>query len=382
MNPLEGINYEAGENRFIKCEKVKSRLVYGDPENVPKPFVTVVVPTYRRVHLLKQALESIITQRETDFAWDIVVVDNEPDNGKENDTERLIRSLRNDRILLYRNSENIWAGDNFNRCILLARGKWVMMLHDDDMLIANSLDSVGKLIKAYDTPHEPLGAIVASYIQVEYDPRRDETKENIPELNSYFSSLPVSYNLYRLTHNNVRFLSHVGGAAPTNGTTLLRQAIIDAGGFNEDWGISGDLILFYNLESKYAVYQTTSPLGFYRWGNNSMMESDSVMKVIRDNFYFREYIYKKSPIIGKLFRNCHYKYFASFAIQERLNVCGEQISLSDYDSIYSKRPNALWYLLYRTLIVKGYSFHKRIQSKKNEAAAQKRMQRSKSLQLL
>ena len=143
MNPHEGINYEAGENRFIKCEKVKSRLVYGDPENVPKPFVTVVVPTYRRVHLLKQALESIITQRETDFAWDIVVVDNEPDNGKENDTERLIRSLKNDRILLYRNSENIWAGDNFNRCILLARGKWVMMLHDDDMLIANSLDSVG-----------------------------------------------------------------------------------------------------------------------------------------------------------------------------------------------------------------------------------------------
>jgi len=173
------INYEAIEDCYVKCAHVKSRLVYGNPDSVPKPWISVVIPTYRRTHLLKNALDSVLTQHYTDFFWDIVIVDNEPDDGKENDTERLVRSLDSDRILYYRNSENIWVGDNFNRCIQLARGEWVCFLHDDDILISNTLRTLGCLIRGYDTPQKPLGAIAASYIQIEYDPVYDAIKEDI-----------------------------------------------------------------------------------------------------------------------------------------------------------------------------------------------------------
>lgn len=361
------VDYFLIDDRFEKCKDVKSRLVYGDESVICNPWITVVVPTYRRPHQLKDALTSILTQHVTEFNWDVVVVDNEPDDLCENDTERLIREINNPRILYYRNSENIWVGDNFNRCILLARGKWVVMLHDDDMLIANALNIIGALINRYDLPDRPLGAIAASYIQVRYNPITDKIEDDIESMNRYYSNVPINYEVYQLTNNNVKALSHVGGSAPTNGTTFRREAMLKIGGFNKDYGISGDLIIFYKLEQLYSVYQTMLPLGFYRWGMNSMMEKESLRKVIKDNYDFREYLYKQSlgnRIIGLLFRKCHYKRFSNFAINERVMISGENISLEEFNDIYEERPNVIWYCFY-ILIEKIYAKHKYLQMKKN-----------------
>lgn len=364
MESRPAINYESRENCFDKCAHVKSRLVYGDPSSTPVPWLTVVIPTYRRASLLKQALDNVLAQRHAEFFWDIVVVDNEPDDGMENETERLIRDYASKRILYYRNSENIRPGDNFNRCFLLARGKWVMMLHDDDLLVENTLQVMGRLIHAYDGEQRPLGAIMATYIQIEYDAVRNTTNADVSEMNQYLCSQPADYHLYQITHNNVKVLAHIGGSAPSNGSTFSRKAVIEAGGFNEDFGISGDLILLYNIENDYNVYQTMFPIGFYRWGSNSMMKKESLFRVIRDNFDFREYVYQKSRFnrwIGKLFRSCHYKAFTSFAIRERCNVCAEYYSLSDFDQIYSRRPNPIWYLFYQCVICQIYNRHKKRQ---------------------
>ena len=376
MDKRPMINYEQRENCFVKCEHVKSRLVWGDESVIPKPWITVVMPTYRRPHLLKEALYSVLKQQHTDFLWDIIIVDNEPDDGKENDTERLVRQVNDSRILYYRNSENIWVGDNFNRCFSLARGEWVAMLHDDDLLMSNALKTIGFLIRAYDTKDRPLGAIAASYVQVEYDPVLDSIKEDIHQIDMHHSQRPISMEMYHITHNNVKAFAHIGGAAPTNGSTFRRRAVIDIGGFNESHGISGDLMLFYRLENEYAVYQTLAPIGFYRWGVNSMMNKDSLHRVINDNFEYREYIYQKSRVnqlVGKLLRNCHYRCFSMSAIEERVRINGESICLSDFDDIYNKRPNIIWYIFYKVCIAKAYGMYKKLETKKNAKIATDRI---------
>lgn len=294
MEKGAAINYESREDCFVKCKNVKSRLIYGDPSFIPDPWLTIVLPTYCRPDMLKQALESILRQWRVNFFWDIVVVDNEPDDGMENDTERLIRWIDNKRILYYRNSQNIRPGDNFNRCFLLARGKWVMMLHDDDLLVDNTLQVMGRLIEAYSEEQRPLGAIMATYIQVGYDAVHKKNSADVSGMNQYLCDQPMNYKLYQITHHNVKILAHIGGPAPSSGSTFCRKAVIEAGGFNEDFGISGDLILLYNMENQYNVYQTTSPIGFYRWGINSMMRKDSLIRVVQDNFDFREYVYQKT----------------------------------------------------------------------------------------
>lgn len=352
-----GICYESQENCFDKCKDVVSTLLYGNIDNIREPQLTVLIPTYKRPNLLKQALESVITQIHTDFFWDILVLDNEEYQGKSNDTEKVVRQLSNDRILYYRNSRNIRPGDNFNRGFQLARGKWVTMLHDDDLLAGNSLNIIGKLIEAYDSPEHPLGVISAQYIQFRYDPEQDQIYADINGMNQYLCHQPVNYQLYPLTHKNVLIYGHIGGSVPSNGTTFLRKAVLEVGGFNEDFGISGDLILYYNIENHYYVYQTLTPLGFYRWGSNFMIKKESTFRVVQDGYRFREYIYSKHPFVGKLFRNCHYRVFTNDVIRERNRVTSEKMLFHDFDSIYNKLPNPVWYFIYIHIIRRVYGKH-------------------------
>lgn len=375
MTTYNGLNYESRENCFEKCSHVKTTFIYGDLEAVPNPELTLFIPTYKRPDMLKQALESALTQYHCDIMWDILVLDNEPYDGKPNDTEKLIKKLNNKRILYYRNSENIRPGDNFNRGFMLARGKYVMMLHDDDFLVANSVQNMGKLITAYSCDEmKPIGAICATYIQFEYDAENDLIKADIPGMNAYLCNQPLDYNMYYLTQTNVKITGHIGGAVPSNGSTFNKKAVIEAGGFNEDFGISGDQILLYNIERDYAVYQTRAPLGFYRWGANSMIKPESTRRVIKDGYDFREYIYSKKPIVGKLFRKCHYTQFTNYVVNEKNNVSKNKLSISDFDDIFSKRPSKMWYLFYRIVISRVYVHHKNKQTQKLARKAVKRME--------
>lgn len=375
MTKYNGLNYESRENCFEKCSHVKSSFIYGDLKAVPNPKLTMLIPTYKRVGMLEQALNSALTQYHCNFMWDILVLDNEPYDGKPNETEKLIRKLDNKRILYYRNSENIRPGDNFNRGFLLARGEYVMMLHDDDLLVANAMQVMGKLLTAYSGEEfKQIGAICATYIQFEYDAEQELIKADIPGMNTYLCNQPINYDMYMLTQNNVKLTGHIGGAVPSNGSTYNRKAVIDAGGFNEDFGISGDQILLYNLMNDYGVYQTLTPLGFYRWGANSMVKPESTRRVIRDGYDFREYAYSKNPFIGRLFRRCHYKVFTGFVVNERNNIGKTKISMEDYDDIYSKRPNKIWYLFYRVVISRLYVNHKNKQTKKLAKMAMKGME--------
>lgn len=377
------INYEEKVDCFKKTEHVKSTFIYGDKSKIKNPLITVFVPTYKRVDLLKQAIDSVLNQWHTDFDWDIIVVDNEPYHGKPNATEHLIRKIDNPRILYYRNSENMRPGDNFNRGILLARGKWVMMLHDDDLLVHSSLQNMGKLINAYDgIDSKPLGAISAYYHQFKYDSENPyKTMPYISQLNQHFCGIPIEiyYNLNKLNHTNIIFTSHIGGFVPSNGTTYLRDAVIWAGGFNDDYGISADLILFYNMQEKYSVYATNIPMGFYRWGANTMIKLESTYKTIKAGYDFREFVYKKSPIAGMLFRNCHYQKFTSDVVNDRNNVSKDKIEVDDFSDIYSQKPNKLWYFIYIHFILPIYFRYKRNQSKRIGKRAMENIKNEKNI---
>lgn len=358
--------YEGKTECLERCEKIASHLLYGDLTEISKPWLSVVVPTFKRAQLLEESLQSLLTQHHVDFFWDIVVVDNEPFDDKVNDTERLIKKIDNKRILYYRNEKQLLPGDNFNKAVILARGKWVTFLHDDDLLIASSLKKISDLIGFCSKKSKPLGAIAASYYQFEYDEVNKIVKADIPNLNIYLSSQPTCFDLYKITHNNLLVTSHIGGSVPSNGTTYLKEAFITAGGINEDFGISGDLIHFYNIGTKYAVYQTRTPLGFYRWGGNSMVKSESTYRVIKDGLDFREYIYSRSflnKLIGVVLKNCHWEKFTTDVISERNKIGQSSFTLKDFEGIYDNRPTRLMYFVYTRIVLRAYNLYKRCQSK-------------------
>lgn len=111
-----------------------------------RPFVSVIVTTYKRPHLLRNAIESITRQNYNDY--EIIVVDNEcADIASDTDTQKLIKELDNHKIVYFRNLESM--NGRMNRAVSLARGEWICFLHDDDMLAANHFETMLPIIKAH-----------------------------------------------------------------------------------------------------------------------------------------------------------------------------------------------------------------------------------------
>lgn len=73
-------------------------------------------------------------------------MDNNPERGCE--TEKLMMSYSNNPMIsYYKNADNLGMVGNWNRLFTLAKGKYVVMLHDDDLLLPTFLSECVKLAK-------------------------------------------------------------------------------------------------------------------------------------------------------------------------------------------------------------------------------------------
>jgi len=365
------IDFSKQTNCFELTKDIKSNLIY-EEDNIPKkPFITVFIPTYKRTNLLKEALDSVVNQKDVDFDWEILIVDNEPYDGFPNKTEKLIKSYKINKIRYYRNNENLRVGDNFNRGIYLAKAPWVMMLHDDDMLFSKTLKNMKDDINFFSQKKgKPLGAIATSSQVFTYN--SDYPKAHldfIKEVNKFWSDAKSLKKFYKLTNNNILFTSHIGGSVPSCGATYNREAMLNVGGFNDDFGISADLVLYYCIEKEYSVYQTLDPYGFYRWGQNTMSKKESTYKTIKDNNDFREYIFSKNiftKIWGFFFRSVMYHSFTARSLEMRKTISDHYVEYKDYADIYNKKPNKIAYWIWRKIFFRAYQYHKKIETRKNK----------------
>src|SRR5262245_26703612 len=90
------------------------------------PVVSVIVPVYNRVDLLKDAVRSVLAQSFADF--ELIVVD----DGSTADIAGALRPFEDGRIRLMRHDVNRGAAAARNSGIAEARGKFCAFLHSDD----------------------------------------------------------------------------------------------------------------------------------------------------------------------------------------------------------------------------------------------------------
>jgi glycosyltransferase involved in cell wall biosynthesis len=102
--------------------------------------VSVVITTCNRLSLLKRAVESALNQT---YPCEVVIAD----DCSSDDTEEYARSL-GDRVVYYRNSQNLGHSDTVNAGVLLAAGEWIKLIDDDDYLAPNCVQVMVKAIAA------------------------------------------------------------------------------------------------------------------------------------------------------------------------------------------------------------------------------------------
>jgi hypothetical protein len=108
------------------------------------PLITVAIPTYRRLPMLRRAVESVFAQTFTD--WEIVVSDDETPPGE---TWKFLESLANSdvRVRPIMNNSPHGASSNHNTAMKAARGEWIKILHDDDVLKPNCLEVLARIVR-------------------------------------------------------------------------------------------------------------------------------------------------------------------------------------------------------------------------------------------
>lgn len=98
------------------------------------PLVSVVIPTHNRLDLLRESIRSVLDQTLGDF--EVVVAD----DASEADVEGLVRSFNDPRLRVHRARQNVGQALNVRAGLAAAQGKYVSLLHDDDLLEPTALE--------------------------------------------------------------------------------------------------------------------------------------------------------------------------------------------------------------------------------------------------
>ena len=102
-----------------------------------RPLVTIGLCTYNRLKAtLPQALASALAQSSHDV--EVLVCDNASEDG----TDVFMATQTDPRLRYHRHPKNIGANANFNSALAMARGRYFLMLSDDDLVDPDLVERV------------------------------------------------------------------------------------------------------------------------------------------------------------------------------------------------------------------------------------------------
>ena len=109
-------------------------------EETEKPLLTIAIPTYNRAWCLKDLLSALADQVKDEPRIELII----SDNASTDETPLLVKDFvaEGHRVRYLRNAENIGSDANFVQCFEQARGKYVWLFSDDDIIIPGALAKI------------------------------------------------------------------------------------------------------------------------------------------------------------------------------------------------------------------------------------------------
>lgn len=103
-----------------------------------KPKISVLIPLYNRKNYIENCISSALNQRFQDF--EIIIRDDFSTDGVRELTEKLFSAeISSGKIKLFRNAENLGEAATVKKLFEDATGKYVTILHNDDLYLPNAL---------------------------------------------------------------------------------------------------------------------------------------------------------------------------------------------------------------------------------------------------
>lgn len=290
---MKNYNFFKYKDNFAINEKVASLLKWGN-EFAHAPLVSVCIPTFQRPLLLKEAIISVLQQREfTNF--EILIVDNDNEELCATEIASYLNEINDPRIRYYINAKNIGVFGNWNRCIELAVGEWMTILGDDDLLFDNYLSSL---------IHE---------IEIDNTLTRVECRYQIFTDSQNIKITPKQQRRYNLSRKSigdkfsVNYHMYLFGCYTAPHTQLYKRELArQIGGFNPSYAPISDYVFnaMYLYNFPQAVFINRYLCG-YRWAVNASQNRVVKAGLCRWNRAFRKFLLtKQSSLLNRIFVSC------------------------------------------------------------------------------
>ena len=137
------------------------------------PLITVAIPTYNRVALVKSCVESVFAQTYPNI--EVLI----SDNASTDDTLAVLRSVKDKRLRVLTSSKNVGAVENFSKCIREARGDYLVLLSDDNIWVtATFLERCAHMIRT--EPSLPI--VLAAHDSLVIDEFNNDERRIVPAI--------------------------------------------------------------------------------------------------------------------------------------------------------------------------------------------------------
>lgn len=256
------------KDNFKELESIESKAIR--LSEVEHPQFTITIPSYKRGVLIKASLHSALNQ-DTQTPYEVIVIDN--DSTPDSETERFIQTIPDSRLSYYKNEPNAGMVGNHNLCFKLSRTRYVVILHDDDILLPFALRMYERVMKETGD----FGMIASDdYIM----------KDNVKPT----WSVPEKLHLkrHKLLYNFVRF--HI---QEPSGTLYDKDKMEKIGGYQPEFypcfDYSGALLMLDN----YPVYTLSEKFLIYRYDDNASLNPKTILLSLEKDYWIRKELGEK-----------------------------------------------------------------------------------------
>ncbi len=217
-----------------------------------RPAVSICIPAYNSEKYIGKTIQSALYQTYQDF--ELVIVD----DCSTDRTLNTIMEYKDPRIRLIENEKNLGPEKNWNKALAEAKGKYIKLLHHDDLLYTSCLERQVAILK--NTAHNDVVLVSCSRYVI------DENDNII--LKRGFKNKKGKFQGHQIIKETIRSGANLIGE-PT--TILFRADVLNqVGNFNGSIPYLIDLELWCRILLHGKIYIISDPLCTFRVSSTSL----------------------------------------------------------------------------------------------------------------
>ena len=219
-------------------------------------LVSIIIPTYKRADMLPRAISSVLEQTYSNIEV-LVVSDNEPDDAFTAKAQETVESFQDNRVRLITQERHINGAVARNVGIKSSKGTYISFLDDDDYIDANKIERQVEVLSKLD---DSWGGVCCRFKAY----RNGRLIEVAPPFKSGYVYKDVLMRQIK---------------TQTNSLLLRRNALFEAGLFDENLLRNQDVQLLVDFTYKYKLYFMDELLNNLDYDDN--MNRPDPQKVIK-----------------------------------------------------------------------------------------------------